>query len=211
MVSQRPLRPKCSRDGPFRAVQSATESSVNSKRNCSSGQRYVLARLRVRQPGSRKRALISLRVGAPKISNKEKKHREALKNKILEEMQPYEPSSSISAGIGMHEGFPAHTEYSIPIPEALLKKVAGKIVRGCEYVLGDGRIVENDGDLKVYFAHEQQIQDVIGVFNKFGSPVHLGPGFRVTRAAAHDDPSLVMYKIDIWSTWSIYAVIDSGT
>ena len=35
----------------------------------------------------------------------------------------------------------------------------------------------------------------------------MGPGFRVRRAAAHDDPKTVMYKIDIWGTWSIYTSI----
>ncbi len=160
--------------------------------------------------GLSKKAVQSLGVGVSGLTDKEKKHREALRNKILKETKPYEPShnESILPGLGLHSGFPEDQQYSIPIPEALLKEVAGKIVRGCEYMLGNGRIIENKGDLRIYFAHNHEIQDVLSVFKKFGSSTHLGPGFRVTRAAAHDDPSVVMYKIDVWETWSIYAVAD---
>jgi hypothetical protein len=39
----------------------------------------------------------------------------------------------------------------------------------------------------------------------FSSPEHLGPGFQIRRVAPRDDPKAVMYKIDIWGTWTIYA------
>jgi len=47
---------------------------------------------------------------------------------------------------------------------------------------------------------------VLRLFGRFG-PVKLGPGFTVRRAVAHDDPNTVLYKIDIWGTWTIYASI----
>ena len=47
---------------------------------------------------------------------------------------------------------------------------------------------------------------MLRVFSAFG-PVHLGSGFQVRRAVAHDEPDAVLYKIDIWGTWTIYASI----
>lgn len=87
-----------------------------------------------------------------------------------------------------------------------MREVAKKIVRGCEYELGDGRIVESPYKLDVYFAHENQVGDVLKVFSPFG-PVQQRPGFQVQRAVAHDDPLTVMYRIKVWGAWTIYASI----
>jgi hypothetical protein len=163
--------------------------------------------LKAEATGLSKKAVESLGVGVSGLSAGEKKHREALKKKIVAELKPYVAGTQTLPGFGLHKGFPSHQQYMVNIPEVLVKAVAGKIIRGCEYVLGNQRLVEDPSHLRIYFAEEHTIQDVLRVFAKFGSATHLGPGFRVTRAVAHDDPRLVMYKIDIWGTWSIYAVI----
>jgi hypothetical protein len=121
-------------------------------------------------------------------------------------MKPYVPGREYFPGLGPHPGFPEHEQYEMRIPEKLLREVSGKIVRGCEYVLGKGRIIENPYAIGVHFAGEEKIGDVIRLFDRLGA-VHLGPGFRVKRAIAHDDPNAVLYKIDIWGTWTIYASI----
>jgi|SRR5579859_2248402 len=163
--------------------------------------------LKAEAAGLSRKAVESLGVGVSGLSPEEKKHREALKKKIVGELEPYVAGTPTFPGLGLHKGFSPHQQYMVKIPEVLLKEVAGKIVRGCEYVLGNQRLTEDPAHLRIYFAEENSIQDVLRVFDKFGAATHLGPGFRVTRAVAHDDHRLVMYKIDIWGTWSIFAVI----
>ena len=143
---------------------------------------------------------------APGISAKERRHRQALKARILKQIKSYVPGTEHFPGLGPHAGFPKHEQYEVRIPETLLKEVSGKIVRGCEYVLGHRRIIEDHHTVGIYFADAESIGDVIRLFDNFGS-VHLGPGFQVKRAIAHDDPNAVLYKIDIWGTWTIYASI----
>ncbi len=156
--------------------------------------------------GLSRRALESLGVEAPGISLEEQRHRQALKAKIVKQINPYVPGTEHFPGLGPHAGFPEHAQYEIRIPAEHMKEVAGKIVRGCEYVLGKRRIIEDPYTVQIYFADEKRIGDVIRLFDSFG-PVHLGPGFHVTRAVAHDDPNAVLYKIDIWGTWTIYGSI----
>jgi len=50
------------------------------------------------------------------------------------------------------------------------------------------------------------VPDVVRVFAPFG-PVYLGPGFRVRRAVAYDEPLAVVYEIVLWNTLKFYAVI----
>ncbi len=161
---------------------------------------------KVEAAGLSKKAVESMGIGVPNISSKEREHRQALKSKILKEMKPYVPGTPYFPGLGPHAGFPEDQQHEIRIPEALLKEVATKIVRGCEYVLGGRRLIEEPYTLQIYFAHDAKVPDIIGLFGRFG-PEQLGPGFSVRRAAAHDDPNAVLYKIDVWEKWTIYASI----
>jgi hypothetical protein len=159
--------------------------------------------------GLSKKAVESMGVGVSGLSPEEQAHREALKSKIVKEMEPYVPgAATLLPGLGPHAGFPEDQQKQIPIPEALVKGVAAKIVTGCEYKLGEERLIEKPYELSIHFAEEANISDVLKVFDHFSTPVHLGPGFQVRRAVAHDEPKTVLYKIDIWGTWTIYASID---
>jgi hypothetical protein len=159
--------------------------------------------------GLAKKAMESMGIGVKGLSAKQQAHRRALKSKILKEMKPYAPVTPHFPGLGPHPGFPEREQYEIRFPEAMIKQVAGKIVRGCEYVLAGDRVIEAPCTVNIYFAHEQDVDDVVRMFGRFG-PVQLGPGFEIRRAAAHDDPRAVLYKIDIWGTWTIYASIMPG-
>jgi len=156
--------------------------------------------------GLSRKAVESLGIGVPNITAQERQHREALKKKIFAGMRRYTSGTATFPGFGPHPGFPAYVQLEIRIPEKLLKEVANKIVRGCEYVLGEERVVEPPYAVKVYFADPKKVRDVLRLFDRFG-PVQLGPGFQVRRAIAREDPKSVIYKIDVWDTWTIYASI----
>ncbi len=68
------------------------------------------------------------------------------------------------------------------IPVDLLYAVAKKIVRGCEYWLADGRIIDPPYEIEALVVQDVP-EDIQGALGPFG-PVSLGPGFRVRRAGA---------------------------
>jgi hypothetical protein len=61
--------------------------------------------------------------------------------------------------------------------------------------------------VKIYFVYDADVPDVIRIFAPLG-PVHLGPGFRVRRAAAHDEPLAALYEIVLWDTLKFFGAID---
>jgi hypothetical protein len=154
------------------------------------------------------KAVRSMGVGAERLSFRERLHRKALKWRIMKEMRPYKPGTETFPGFGPHSGFPEHQQMAISIPAALLENVAKKIVRGCEYVLAK-RVTDKPYGINVYFVHKQDVPArVVQAFEGLSAQTtHLGPGFKVTRVTAHDEPRTVMYKIVVWDKLIIYASI----
>lgn len=155
------------------------------------------------------KALRSMGVNAEGISLGERLKRRALKRKVIRSMKPYKPNMETFPGLGPHAGFAPESQVATTFPADQVEEVAKKIVRGCEYSLANGRIIEEPYRLAVHFVHEDKIPQA--VTRIFGGPsaetTHLGPGFVVTRAEAHDEPGSVVYKIVLWGTVVIYASI----
>lgn len=156
--------------------------------------------------GLSRAAIKSLGIGVLGLSPAEERHRRAFRSRILRDVHPHKPGTECLPGLGPHPGFREDQQFEVGIPEKLLKEVAEKIVRGCEYRLAHKRIVEDPYAVRIHFAEAAKVQDVLKIFDPFGQ-VQIGPGFQVKRAAAHDNPNLVMYKIDVWATLTIYATI----
>jgi hypothetical protein len=76
--------------------------------------------------------------------------------------------------------------------------LANKILRGCEYWLANGRIIEPPYEIRVFLPKEMP-QDVLRSLLSD----YLGPGCRIRRAGAVDDPCVAMYEIVIWDSWTI--------
>jgi hypothetical protein len=157
--------------------------------------------------GLSKRAVRSFGVDAPGIRTEERRHREALRDRICEEIKPYSSEAEDHAlpGLGAHPGFAAEQLRQIQIPAEMVHAVAKKIVRGVEYWLANGRIVEPPYELDIHFVRETP-PDVLKAFAP-SNPVYLGPGFRVRRANAADDSGIVMYEVIVWESLTFYAVI----
>ncbi|MGO8718219.1 MAG: hypothetical protein ACLQMO_03240 [Acidobacteriaceae bacterium] len=147
-------------------------------------------------------------IGVKGLSAEEAEHRRAQKLKIISAIRPYKAGTETLPGLGPHPKFPDNELVQIDIPADLLHGVAKKMVRGCEYVLA-GRIVEKPYDIGIYFVHEHDVPDQVAQAfeGPSASTTHLGPGFSVTRAAAHDEPEAVIYKIIVWGTLVLYATI----
>jgi hypothetical protein len=157
--------------------------------------------------GLSKRAVRSFGVDAPGISTKERRHREVLRDRILDGIRPYSGEAQDHAlpGLGSHPGFAPEQLPQIEIPAEMVHAVAKKIVRGVEYWLANGRIVEPPYELDIHFARETP-PDVLKAFAP-SNPVYLGPGFRVRRVNAGDDSGTVMYEVIVWESLTFYALI----
>lgn len=142
-------------------------------------------------------------IGVTGLSESEKRIRNALKDEILGKAKRYDKSvdAYVLPGFGPHAGFPMELQIQIEIPVSTVHPVAKKILRGCEYWLADGRIVEPPYELEVFIpreAPEELLQHM-----PFG-PDYLGPGCRIRRAVPVDDPNVAIYEIVIWESWKLF-------
>jgi len=152
----------------------------------------------------------SLGVGVVDLSKEEVAHRQRQKLGLIAAITPHSPASSgsILPGLGSHPGFRDEDLPQIRIPGDLLLQVYEKIVRGCEYVLAS-RIIEEPYGIQIYFVHERNFPEDLtqGLKSPAAEDVHVGPGFKVVRAIAHDDPCTVAYEITLWGSAYFLAII----
>jgi hypothetical protein len=148
-------------------------------------------------------------IGVSGLRDEEMLHRAAKRRKLLNEVQPYSPDllPHIIPGLGPHPEAPASLQRQITIEVESVHAVIRKIVRGCEYWLAGGRIVEPPYGITIIFPTEtpEFVNRVMAAFAR--SPVHLGPGLRIRRGGAHDDPHCALYELVIWETVTVYATI----
>ena len=85
--------------------------------------------------------------------------------------------------------------------------VVKKIVRGREYWLAGGGIVEPPYEIEVFFPTEtpELVEKLMAAFAL--GPVYLGPGLRIRRGGAQDDSLSALYELVMWDTLSVYASI----
>jgi hypothetical protein len=153
--------------------------------------------------GVSKKALRAFGIGVTGLSESERRIRQAKKAEFLRSLKPYDKSIDpyTIPGLGPHAGFPAELQMQIEIPADAIHAVAEKILRGCEYWLGIGRIVEAPYELEVFLPGETP--EELSRHLPFG-PEYLGPGCRIRRAVVVDDPQAAIYEILIWDTWKLF-------
>jgi hypothetical protein len=157
------------------------------------------------------RALQSIGLRTSELSEKEKRHRAALKSKMLKQISRHKPGSKPLPGLGPHHGFPLEQQIAIRIPQKVLAEVAKKIIRGCEYILGGKRLIEKPFSVDVYFPDEAHVENLRRMVERSTSARYLGPGFEIRRAEAHDKPGMMVYRVVIWGTLIIYGAITDST
>jgi hypothetical protein len=160
--------------------------------------------------GISKDALRSMGFGVQNLDPKERAHRIALRKKILEDSVPLKDIGEVPLvpGLGPHAGFSVDQQHAVTIPDDLLKSVAGKIIRGCEYKLNNKAYIEEPYRLQIYLAHDSDVSNLAAVFEAL-PVVTLGPGFEVRRGeSAPGEGHTVLYRLTIWGTIKIYAVIE---
>lgn len=150
----------------------------------------------------------TLGIGVEGLSAEEAEYRRSQKLRIMNLIEPYAAGIATIPGLGPHHGFREDQQFVIRIPSDLLHIVAEKVVRGCEFVIAE-RIIEKPFEVLTYFAHENEIPDILVkvLAHPNAQKTDVGPGFNVVRAEAHDEPGNVIYKITIWDSLVIYGSI----
>jgi len=118
-------------------------------------------------------------------------------------MKPYDGSIDpyTIPGLGLHAGFPVEQQRQIEIPAEALHSVAKKILRGCEYWLANGRIIEPPYELEVFMPRDTS-EELSG--HLLHGPDYLGPGCRIRRGVPVDDPNAAIYEILIWDAVRLF-------
>lgn len=149
------------------------------------------------------RARESLGIGVTGLDQKEARIRKALKDEIMREAKLYDGSldAHVIPRLGPHAGFPKESQIQIEISANAVQEVAKKILRGCEFWLGNGRIIEPPHELEVFIPTEapEELEQHLTV-----GPNYLGPGCRIRRAVPNDEPQSAIYEIVIWDTLKLF-------
>jgi hypothetical protein len=128
----------------------------------------------------------------------------------LSEARPISPEAlpHIIPGLGPHPETPVTSQLQLTIEAESIHEVVGKIVRGCEYWLARGRIVEPPYEIEIFFPSETpEVVDQMTAAFALG-PVYLGPGLRIRRGGAKDEPLSALYELMMWETLMVYASIE---
>jgi hypothetical protein len=140
-------------------------------------------------------------IGVEGLSGDEKRHRDARRRELLNDARPYSADIQphIIPGLGPRPEAPVSSQMQITIPAEGIHAVVKKIVRGCEYWLAGGRIVESPYEIEVFFLTEtpEEVRKLMAAFAL--GPVYLGPGLRIRRGG--------LYELVMWDTLTAYASI----
>ncbi|MFZ0522541.1 MAG: hypothetical protein WAL95_16065 [Candidatus Acidiferrales bacterium] len=152
--------------------------------------------------GMVKRAYRALGIGVTDADADEMKIRQALKEEVFKDAQIYSgsPKDNIIPGLGPHPEVPHDQQYEIGISADDLIDVVKKIVRGFEYWLAEGRIIEPPLEIEVFTLHEKDIPPSVKALLETVDTAELGLGVRVHRGAAVDGSGAVFYELVIWDT-----------
>lgn len=157
--------------------------------------------------GLRDKVFRSFGVGVHNLKKKEREHRNAFMRRILKMMKPV-PKSGLSPfpGFGPHNNEPIEKHRYVPIDQEGIKLLAKKVITGLEYRQGGKeRYIEEPHVLNIYFPNEEGLGEALDIFLKLPVYEH-GTGFEIRRGASEDGRT-ILYRVKLWNTWLIYAVI----
>lgn len=149
------------------------------------------------------KVLRSLGLHVKNLSEDEKAYRDRLGSRLRAELLPNAEiaAETVIPGLGPHENSP----WMVPFPWASLSIITEKIVRVCEHKI-KGRFVESPYGVRT------SVDSAAGVLPEplrpFATVARFGPGFKVTRLSAIEDPLIVRYWISIWDALHLRAYID---
>lgn len=139
---------------------------------------------------------------------KDGEHRLKRRHKVMRSLISPDsiPEEAIFPNFGKHEGFPSEDQPGVPIAHSDLVMLGEKLVRGITYVV-DGRFIENDHKVEVFFIRDDAAAPIVAQLQKHGTIYEREPGIKVTRVVPHDMPTSALFSIEIWGKLRMYAAV----
>jgi tetratricopeptide (TPR) repeat protein len=156
----------------------------------------------------RSRALRAIGIDATGLSERETRHRERYKRKILSRVVPY---AAVKGRIPLLPGTkeftqpPDDMEPVMLLTMEIVAPVAEKIARGLEFKL-TGRYIQPPLSIKTFIVPADKVHELDDVFDG-SAELQFGPGCKILRAIPHDNEVIAMYRIVIWKTLLIDVAI----
>ena len=136
-----------------------------------------------------------------KDSNLRQKRREKV---VREAVNPAKmPIASIFPNFGFHAHTDPEEQLAVLVSDKNLKAIGEKLIRGITWVI-DENYIDVDHQIKIYFFHEHLAGPFLEPINRYGKEYSLGPGIRILRAIAKEDPISGLYLIEIWKKLRMY-------
>jgi len=118
------------------------------------------------------------------------------------------PIYSILPWFGLHGEIDPTDQKAVRVSKTSLEALGQKLIRGITYVV-DQKFIEPSHKIEIFFLRDQAAQPIIDMINLYGAQYHRGPGIRIGRAVAGDDPSSALFEIEIWGKIRLYGAVRS--
>lgn len=139
-----------------------------------------------------------------KDSNLRQKRREKV---IREAVNPATmPIASIFPNFGIHAHIDPEKQLAVLVSDENLRAIGEKLIRGITWVI-DGKYINVDHEIEIYFFREHLAGPFLEPIKRFGKEYSLGPGIRIVRAIAREDPISGLYLIQIWKRLRMYGSV----
>ena len=164
-------------------------------------------------PGDLKSAGIpekALRSTKPEFANDEKDRqaRMSLRKKILSETTRHTvpPLEGVFPGFGPQPGVHYPEYITVPLPQASIKCLSEKILRGVSWKM-DGNFITPNYEITTSILHDKDAWEVYGPMQGAGSILDLGPGFQIWRATVPENPIVSAVGVQIWGRVKLYSIV----
>lgn len=128
-------------------------------------------------------------------------------DKVMRSINPTKvPIASIFPNFGFYQNIDPKDQLGVLVSDNKLKAFGEKLIRGITWVISNDYI-ESNHKIEIYFFREQLAGPFLDPLKKFGRQYSLGPGLRILRAVAHEDPISGLYMIEIYSRLKMYGAV----
>jgi len=160
-----------------------------------------------RAAGISEKALRSIKPEYAK-NDTDKRIRQGKREKVVEELIHFKelPKEGMFPNFGPQSHLVYDRYLGVLVSREKLEALGEKLVRGITYLTENQLITENHR-IQVNFIEDGKAPQVQQLLETHAEVYHRGPGFVVARASATDDPTSVIFKIQIWGRLNIYAVV----
>ncbi len=142
-------------------------------------------------------------------NDRDAKCRKKKKDKIIRELidPATVPITAILPNFGPSGSLGPNHGLAVFVHKSGLDEIGKKLIRGITWVI-DEKIIDSKYEIEIYYLREQEALHLIKLLHAYGKEYSIGPGIRVIRAIAAEDPICGLYSIKIWGRLNMYGIVN---